>query len=180
VKNANPLSGSRLIRLLAIAVLVLSGCGGDHAAAPLSAVPKTIADFFTIKVGDRPVHMQLAVLDAEMEHGLMGRRDLAPDDGMIFIFHAPTQMDFWMHDTPTALDVGYFTPEGDLAEIYPMWPFDERTVASRRSDLQFALEMNQGWYAAHGVRAGAHIDMAALLAALQARGFDPAKFGLKP
>ena len=58
-------------------------------------------------------------------------------------------------------------------------PMDERTVESHSSDLQYALEMPKGWFAANGVRAGAQIDMAAVAAAMKARGFDPAKFGMK-
>lgn len=164
-----------IVLLLALA---LAGCGGTRSAE--AAAPKTVADFFTIRVGQRSVRMQIAVRPPEMERGLMERRDLAPDQGMIFIFSRPQQLDFWMHDTPTALDVGFFTPDGELAEVYPMFPFDERTVQSLRSDLQFALEMNQGWFARNGVRPGAHLDMAALNAALKARGFEPIDFALSP
>ncbi len=85
-----------------------------------------------------------------------------------------------MRDTPTALDIGYFTPQGELAEIYPMYPFDERPIASRADHLQFALEMNLGWYGAHGIRPGARLDLRALAAALTARGFDPKRAGLLP
>jgi uncharacterized membrane protein (UPF0127 family) len=84
-----------------------------------------------------------------------------------------------MRDTPTPLDIGYFTREGELAEVYAMYPFDERPVTSRRTDLQFAVEMNQGWCRDHAVRPGARLDLKALAAALKARGFDPGKYGLR-
>jgi uncharacterized membrane protein (UPF0127 family) len=172
VKNANLVSG--FVCGLAL-FLSSAGCAAKEAA---HETPKTIADFFTLKVGDHPVRMQLAVHRAEMERGLMGRTNLGSDEGMLFVYEAPQQLSFWMHDTPTPLDIGFFTADGELVEIYPLLPFDERTVGSRSTRLKFALEMNQNWYRDHGVKPSAKLDLEALAAALKARGFDPRKFGL--
>ncbi len=139
---------------------------------------KTVMDFFPIRVGDKTVRMQLAVRSDEMQRGLMGRRDLGRDDGMIFIYDRPQQMTFWMRNTPTPLDIGFFRSDGVLAEIHALHPFDEKTVSSGGHELRFALEMNQGWYRANGVKPGATIDLKALAEALKARGFNPAKYGL--
>ncbi len=154
-----------------------AACRDEVPGAP--AELKTVADRFPIAVGDKTVMMQLAVLPSELERGLMQRRDLGPDDGMIFVFAAPQRLSFWMRNTPTPLDIGYFTPEGELAEVYPMFPYDERSVSSRGSRLQLALEMNQGWFSSRGVRPGAKLDLKALGAALRARGLDSRKLGLK-
>ena len=159
-------------------VFPLAGCGKKPEAAP-PEVYKSVADFFPIKVGDRTVQMQLAVFPLEMQHGLMGRRDLGPDQGMIFIYQKPERMNFYMRNTPTPLDIGYFTGDGRLHEVYPMYPFDERTVSSRSEAIQFSLEMNQGWYTANGVKPGAQLDLKALAAALKARGFEPKEFKLE-
>jgi uncharacterized protein len=154
----------------------LAGCGGQPPAPP--PAPKTVYDHFAIGVGGKVASIQVAVLLPEMERGLMQRPDLGKDEGMIFAYDKPQQMNFWMHNTPEPLDIGFFTPEGVLAEVYPLLPFDEKTVSSRSHELQFAVEMPMGWYSANGVRAGARLDMKALAAALKARGFDPAKLGL--
>ena len=179
MKNANPVS-----RLAAVVLLGLSlgwgACAREEAArVPVAAASKPISEFFPIKVGDRVVRMQLAVRMDEMQRGLMGRRDLGPEDGMIFVYERPQQLSFWMRNTPTPLDIGFFDPAGVLLEVYPMHPFDETSVPSRSDRLQFALEMNQGWYGGRGVKPGAKLDLAALAAALRERGFDPARFGLK-
>lgn len=176
MKNAN-----LVYRVCCLALgfaLGLSGCREEAPAAAPAA--KTVADHFDIKVGSRTAHMQVAVLPLELERGLMERRDLGADEGMIFIFEGPQRLSFWMHDTPTPLDLGYFAPAGELAEIYPLLPFDERTVQSRSSALQFALEMRQGWYKENGVRPGDRLDLAALASALRDRGFDPRKLGVIP
>jgi uncharacterized membrane protein (UPF0127 family) len=179
VKNANPVSRLVAAAVLAWTSLGLSACAREQAAAPAAAAAtKTIADFFPIKVGERTVRMQLAVRPYEMQRGLMERRDLGKDDGMIFVYEKPQQMTFWMRNTPTPLDIGFFGPDGALAEVYPLHPFDEKTVASRGMQLQFALETNQGWYAANGVKPGQKLDLKALAAALKERGFDPKRYGL--
>ena len=161
---------------LALALLV-AGCprSGPGADVP----PKLVSDWFAIKVGDRTVQMQLAIYSAELEHGLMERRDLGRDQGMLFVYGTPVRMSFWMHNCPLPLDIGFFSPEGELKEIYSMLPFDEAPIRSRDVRLQFALEMNQGWFHDNGVRPGARLDLAALREALKARGATPGDFGLR-
>ncbi|CAM2907591.1 DUF192 domain-containing protein [Rariglobus hedericola] len=167
----------RVVVLFA-ALLMTTGCGRSDAALEQSA-PKTVADFFVITVGDKPVNMQLAVRPREMERGLMDRRDLKADEGMLFLYLTPQQMSFWMRNTPTPLDIGFFTADGVLKEIYPMYPYDETPVRSQSEQLKFALEMNQGWFSANKVKVGAKLDLKALAAALKARGFEPWEYGVR-
>ena len=65
----------------ALAAVALAACGrnapsGGGAAGAAAGAPKTVMDYFPIKVGDQVVRMQFAVRPAEMQRGLMGRRDL--------------------------------------------------------------------------------------------------------
>ncbi len=174
VKNAN--------LVLALALLVvwaaLAGCGRVNSVEAAPPAPKSPAEFFPIAVGGRVVRLQLAVRLPEMQRGLMERRDLGPDDGMIFVYERPQRLSFWMRNTPTPLDIGFFRGDGTLAEVYPLHPFDETPVASRAEDLQFAVELKQGWFREHGVRPSARLDLDALRTALRARGFDPRRYGL--
>lgn len=159
-----------------LALSVLSGCGNAEKKAP---EPKTVEDYFPIKVGGQVVRMQLAITLAEEQKGLMYRKSMGADEGMIFLYDQPQQMSFWMRNCEFPLDIGFFDATGELKEIYPMYPHDERPVASRSRQLQFALEMNQGWYKQNGVKPGAKLDLAALAEAVKARGFKPGTFGLK-
>ena len=156
--------------------LLFAGCDRD---APTPAEPKTIADRFEIKLGNKVVRLQLAVREDEMTRGLMERRELGRDEGMLFVYTRAQRMNFWMRNTPTPLDIGFFSESGRLEETYPLHPFDETTVSSRGTRLLFALEMNQGWFHESEIKPGAQLDMKALSAALKARGFEPAKFGLE-
>jgi uncharacterized membrane protein (UPF0127 family) len=181
VKNANPVYGVCWMKIAVIAALVLgaaSGCERNQTAVA-DASPKSVADFFEIRVGDKPVRMQLAVREDEMQRGLMERRDLGPDDGMLFVYARPQRMSFWMRNTPTPLDIGFFDQTGTLMEIYQLHPFDENSVSSQSGQLALALEMNQGWFRQSGVKPGARLDMKAVAVALKARGFRPEQYGLR-
>lgn len=167
----------RFLPLLALAVFALLTACGNNEASPREE-PKAAGHRFPIKVGDRTVQMQLALLPAETQQGLMFRESMGPDEGMLFVFDRPQQMSFWMRNTLIPLDIGYFEAGGELKEIYPMYPRDEKPVASR-GRMQFALEMNQGWYRAAGVRPGAKIDLAAVVDAIRARGLKPEQYGLR-
>lgn len=106
----------------------------------------------------------------------MQRLDLGKDDGMIFVFGRPQKQSFWMRNTPEPLDIAYATKDGAIAEIYPMYPFDERPIYSRSDEIDYAIEMPQGWYAANGVRPGDRVDLKAVADALKARGFEPGDY----
>jgi len=163
------------VLLLSIAfgwILVLGATGAE--------APKPASEFFAISVGDRTLRLQLAVSPNEMMRGLMERRDLKSDEGMLFVYSKPQVMSFWMRNTPLPLDIGFFDASGQLREHYPLYPFDETRVQSRSESLQFALEVNQGWFRENRISRGAMLDLKAVRAALKLRGFDPAKFRILP
>ena len=178
MKNANPVS-----RLAAVVLLGLSlgwgACAREEAVrAPVAAAPKPISEFFPIRVGDRVVRMQLAVRMDEMQRGLMGRRDLGPEDGMIFVYERPQQLSFWMRNTPTPLDIGFFDREGRLIKVATMRAYDTDVTDSGSDRVRFALEMRAGWFSQQGMAEGAKLDLYQVVNAVRARGFNPTKLGL--
>jgi uncharacterized membrane protein (UPF0127 family) len=174
MKKANLVSAWGGAWLLGVVLVVLVGCGGEQPGAPEAIYGPEHR--FGLQVGERTVSVQLALAPAEMQRGLMGRRELGPEEGMLFVYDWPQQLSFWMRNTPLALDIGFFDAAGVLREIYPLEPFDEKAVRSRRDDLLYALEMNQGWFAARGVRPGARLDLPALAAAVESRGVPLAAY----
>lgn len=168
----------RLRSLPAFVLLaLLAACGGSDAGK--NAEPRTVDDRFTIRVGGRPVQLQVAALPAELQKGLMFRQTMGADEGMLFVFAEPQPQSFWMRNTTLPLDIGYFDAAGELKEIYPLYPLDERPVPSRSRGIQFCLEMNQGWFKQADVKPGARLDLKAVAAALHARGLKPAAAGLR-
>ena len=178
---------SRLPRIcMAMSLLALAGCakGGDGAVrsevkVATGADAKGTDAFFPLTVGEKTLRVQVVVNQDEQQRGLMGRRDLGPDDGMIFVYPMPQQMSFWMRGTPTPLDIGFFKEDGTLGEVYAMYPFDETPVKSAGSDYTLALEVNQGWFAKNGLKTGARINLGQVADALRARGFPAERYGVR-
>ncbi len=120
-------------------------------------------------MGDQLVRVEIAESVDERSRGLMFRRGLERDMGMLFIFPQPQQLSFWMRNTAIPLDIGFFDSDGILREIHELRPFDERPVVSESTGLRFALEVNRGWFAAQGVSAGARLDLETLAEVLAQR-----------
>ena len=157
--------------------LLLTACGRSNAAK--NEGPKSVEDRFAIKIGDRTVQAQIAALPPEQQKGLMFRQSMGEDEGMLFVFTTGQPQSFWMRNTILPLDIGYMDPTGELKEIYPMYPHDERLVPSRSRNIQFCLEMNQGWFKRHDIKPGAKLDLKAVAEALKARGLRPEQAGLR-
>ena len=145
---------------------------------PAEAAGDRRAALFEIQIGEQMVSLELAVTPHEQERGLMFRKSLDPRKGMLFVYPRGGRRSFWMRNTSIPLDLSFFSEDGILREIRPLYPFDESPVVSRRRDIKFAVEMRQGWYSAHGVRPGSSLDLQALREALKARGIDPEAFSL--
>jgi uncharacterized membrane protein (UPF0127 family) len=173
----NPGMRTRPIWSLLSLALLLTACGGSDAAK--DAGPKSADDRFAIKMGDRTVQMKIAALPAELQKGLMFVKTMGEDEGMLFVFTRPQPQGFWMRNTTLPLDIGYLDASGELKEIYPLYPLDERPVSSRGRDIQYCLEMNQGWFKRHDIKPGAKLDLKAVAEALRARGLKPEAAGLR-
>jgi uncharacterized membrane protein (UPF0127 family) len=85
--------------------------------------------------------------------GLMHRRDMPYDQGMLFVCDEPAIQKFWMKDTPLPLSVAYIEEDGTIASIHDMRP---ETLESHSSGkpVRYILEMNQGWFDDNGVEPG--------------------------
>lgn len=166
-----------LLALFALlTTLLLSGCGDAQTPAPHEAEP--VSTWLPLKIGDVAIEVQVPLSRSEQSRGLMHRESLEENRGMLFPYATGQRLSFWMKNTVIPLDIGYFDQDGVLREIYPLYPRDTRGVSSRRDDLHYALEMNQGWFRKNNIRPGAQLDREMLMAALTARGANPANFGL--
>ena len=144
------------IQWLSICLLALfwAGCAREE-----SATRRLI-----IAVGGQQLDVEVADTPELQRKGLMGRRDLADNAGMIFLLDPPRRATFWMRDTFVPLSVAYADVSGRIMEIQDMTPLDETPIISRSEQVAFALEVNQGWFEKHGVRPGSKIEIAPLRA----------------
>ena len=117
---------------------------------PQSGLPE--AD---VRVGDVPLRVEIARTTAQIQIGLMGRREVPEGTGMLFLFPDAREHWFWMRNCPVDLDVAFFGADRRLIRHFTMKAYD--TDSSRYysgGPAQYALEARAGFFGAHGVQVG--------------------------
>jgi uncharacterized membrane protein (UPF0127 family) len=104
-----------------------------------------------ITVGKVSIQVEMAETHEQLERGLMYRKVLRPEEGMLFIFEKEEPLTFWMKNTYLPLSVGFFNHEGvlvDIQEMEAVSQLDQGPFPTYSSSevAQFALEMNKGWF----------------------------------
>jgi uncharacterized protein len=104
--------------------------------------------------GRHVFQVEIANNDATREHGLMDRRYMAPDHGMLFEFDREEPVSFWMKNTYIPLDMIFIAPSGVVTHIAAnAEPLSERVVPSGGPSIA-VLELNGGMAASIGLRVG--------------------------
>ena len=160
--------------LVWLGLALLGGCE-EGVKAPVA----TAGTRFPLVLGEKAFVARLALDDAERQKGLMYVESMPEDEGMLFLFKAAGPQGFWMKNTLIPLDIGYFSGDGVLREVHRMYPRNLESVKSRGGDIQYCLEMNQGWYRKNGIVPGVRLDMALLAKALRERGEGPVDWGIR-
>lgn len=120
--------------------------GGAYAQALIEGAPR--------------VALEIVESQADRNRGLMFRESLPWEQGMLFVFERPQQLSFWMRNTLIPLSIAYIAEDGTILDILDMdvEPEEVRDRPSRTypssGPALYALEVNQGWYAANGVQPG--------------------------
>ena len=88
--------------------------------------------------------------------GLMFRKEMPQNEGMLFVFEAPSQQCFWMKNTLLPLSIAFVADDGTIVNIDEM---KAQTLDSHCSaqPVRYVLEMNTGWFARKGIKAGARL-----------------------
>jgi len=140
---------SRRAVLAAAAVFALAGA----ARAQLATFPKGKLVIETAK-GKFPFDIELALSPPQMVQGLMFRRALAADAGMLFDYGSPQPITMWMKNTLIPLDMIFIANDGKVVD------FHERAVPMSLDTIETkvparaVLEVNAGTVARLGVQVG--------------------------
>lgn len=116
-------------------------------------------EYFSLGINNNNFFAQIAVSPEELSQGLMFRNNLDKNHGMLFAFEHPQRVSFWMKNVPIPLDIGYFDSNGRLTEIYSLFPNDASLVLSKSDNIQYALEMNKGWFRGNNIKTGDYLDL---------------------
>ena len=109
-----------------------------------------------LNAGMHVLQVQVARTPEEREIGLMFRKTMGTNEGMLFIFEQPGQQCFWMKNTLLPLSVAFLADDGTVVNVDDMKPLTLDSHCSARP-VRFVLEMNDGWFAKRGVKAGTQL-----------------------
>lgn len=109
-----------------------------------------------LTAGFHRIEAEVAATQTDRSKGLMHRRSLGTNQGMIFVFPVTATHCFWMKNTPLPLSIAFLDEKGEIISIDDMLPETEDSHCPARPS-RFALEMNIGWFKARGLKAGSKI-----------------------
>ena len=131
--------------LLLIAALCLTSAGAG------AAMPQ-----IELEVNKQKLVAEVASTDADRMQGLMHRRMLPENRGMLFVFDSVAYHGMWMMNTYIPLSVAFLDETGVIINIEDMKPHTRESHYAARP-ARYALEMNLGWFRKHGISPGMKI-----------------------
>jgi uncharacterized membrane protein (UPF0127 family) len=124
------------------------------AAASLFASADSV-EFKTwqVRVGAHPLKVELAASEPQRTQGLMFRKKLGHEDGMLFVFDEVGYHSMWMKNTLIPLSVAFLDDGGRILNILDMEP-QTLDTHSAAGPARYAIETNKGWFAEKRIKAG--------------------------
>lgn len=110
----------------------------------------------TLTIGGERLIAEVAASEPEREQGLMYRRMLPENRGMLFVFPETARHGMWMMNTYVPLSVAFIDERGVIVNIEDMQPQTQDNHAAARP-VRYALEANLGWFKKRGIKPGARV-----------------------
>jgi len=104
------------------------------------------------------LYVEIAETPEQLQTGLMFRKSLGDNSGMLFKFSNPQVLNFWGFNTYLPLDVAFIDPEGKITKIDSIAPLSKKTVSSDAKCLM-AIEANDGFFERNKIHIGDKIQI---------------------
>jgi len=149
VQQAIQISVNRLIKF-GFAFMLAATCSfsANAQGTPQANLPRA-----TLNAGMHLLQVQLAQDFDQRQIGLMWRKEMPQNEGMLFIFEQPGVQCFWMRNTLLPLTAAFVMDDGTIVNLADMKPMNDDSHCSKKP-VRFVLEMNQGWFAKRNIQAG--------------------------
>lgn len=115
--------------------------------------PQTNLQRIQLSAGMHLIDAQVALTPWQRQIGLMFRQTMPQQEGMIFVFEEANQQCFWMKNTLLPLTAAFVANDGTIVNMADMKPQTTDSHCSTQP-VRYVLEMNQGWFAKRGIKAG--------------------------
>src|SRR5436190_7641897 len=149
------------VGLILVVAFLAAGChktsdatgvaGTTSAASASTHAPETNRPLYldraqpklpTIKlwIGPHEMAAEMALTQTQVATGMMYRKEMGENDGMIFVFPRPHQTAFYMRNTQVPLSAAYIDTEGTILELHDLKPLDETPIEAGTDKIQYVLE----------------------------------------
>lgn len=146
-------SGCRRVRALLCAsaffVTVLAPAMAQE--APQMNLPRV-----KLSAGMHQIDAQVALQPEQRQIGLMFRQEMPASEGMLFVFEQAGKQCFWMKNTLIPLTAAFLADDGTIVNLADMKPQVTDSHCSEKP-VRYVLEMNVGWFAKKGIKAGSRL-----------------------
>lgn len=136
------------MRHLILGLAFIAAAGSALAQEPQTDLPRV-----RLSAGMYQIDAQVAQSADQRATGLMYRKQMPQHEGMLFAFEQPGVQCFWMKNTVLPLTAAFIADDGEIVNLADMKPQTTDSHCSTRP-VRFVLEMNQGWFAKRGIKAG--------------------------
>ena len=127
------------------------------ALAQTPSGPQTGLPTVSLTSGIHVIQAEVANTEDTRRVGLMFRKSLPDNHGMLFVFNEPDIQCFWMRNTLVPLSAAFIADDGTIVNIEDMAPLTETPHCSTQP-VRYVLEMAQGWFDRHSVPVGQSIE----------------------
>ena len=138
-----------LVPLLALWLLPLSAGAQEPMLLPVH--PERL--IIETATGEKSFSIEVADEPEKRRRGLMFRRSMRDDHGMLFVFEESGRLGFWMQNTPMPLDLLFIGEDGQVRAIEQGEPFSTDSIAPPVM-VRFVLELNAGTALSSGIAVG--------------------------
>jgi uncharacterized membrane protein (UPF0127 family) len=146
-----------MISIKSASLLAASLAGALFAAAAFAQNgPQPRLRTIELTAGMHVIRTELAITPEQQQIGMMFRTSMGTNEAMLFIEDNPARRCFWMRNTLIPLSIAFIADDGSIVNIADMKPQSDESHCSAKP-VRFALEMNLGWFAKRGIKAGSKL-----------------------
>ncbi|OOG39774.1 DUF192 domain-containing protein [Polaromonas sp. A23] len=142
-------------RLAAFILGSLLFCGNASAQGAPGA-PQMNLQRVKLSAGMHLIDAQVALTPEQRQIGLMFREEMPSTEGMLFVFEQASKQCFWMKNTLLPLTAAFVADDGTIVNLADMKPQTTESHCSEKP-VRYVLEMNVGWFAKKGIKAGSKL-----------------------
>jgi hypothetical protein len=133
--------------------LLFLGLVAACVAAVAQGGPQPRLETVQLTAGMHVIRAELAVTPTQQATGMMFRREMGANEGMLFVNADSGVRCFWMRNTLIPLTIAFIAEDGTIVNLADMQPQSDQSHCSA-GPVRYALEMRQGWFAQRGLKAG--------------------------